>query len=169
MPPTDLALQAAWEALPCISGSLCDNHAAGSAQGWAGHHYSCPASHRPAVAAALAALDAFAARAVEDTRIACADACRGLASSGENEDDWTLTRDVAFHRCAEVILALGDKPPLKGVMDQLTATEVERLRALKRTACLILDALKDVLPIYNDAHRDRIVSILSASRERVEK
>lgn len=49
------------------------------------------------------------AAAVEQEREACAQAVEALLTSGENVDAWTITRDVAFARCAEAIRARGQR------------------------------------------------------------
>jgi hypothetical protein len=53
----------------------------------------------------FAALVAAASASVE--REACAQVCEEIASSGENTDNWTITRDKAFHDCAAAIRARG--------------------------------------------------------------
>jgi hypothetical protein len=40
-------------------------------------------------------------------REACAKVCEEIASSGENNDRWTITRDIAFNNCAFAIRKRG--------------------------------------------------------------
>lgn len=55
---------------------------------------------------------------VEEIRNAAYEAaaleCEKLRSSGENTDDWTITRDLAFHYCMNAIRALKTAAPFKG-------------------------------------------------------
>lgn len=47
---------------------------------------------------------------VDDVLEQAAQAIDSLASSGENKDDWTITRDLAFHRASEAVRSLIVKP-----------------------------------------------------------
>lgn len=52
-------------------------------------------------------LEAFAALVAAEEREACAKACEHFLSSKENDDAWTITRDLAFQAAANVIRARG--------------------------------------------------------------
>jgi hypothetical protein len=61
---------------------------------------------------ARAALPAKSAEEVRrETLETAAQACEKLCSSGENSDEWTITRDVAFHACAKAIRSLSQAQP----------------------------------------------------------
>lgn len=51
----------------------------------------------------------FATLVAAHEREACAKVLEEMSSSGENTDNWTITRDKAFHDCATAIRARGNK------------------------------------------------------------
>lgn len=56
----------------------------------------------------MAGHDEWLEEARKAEREACAKVCEAIASSGENTDNWTITRDKAFHDCAAAIRARGN-------------------------------------------------------------
>jgi hypothetical protein len=52
-------------------------------------------------------VESFANLVAAAEREACAKVCEEIASSGENNDRWTITRDIAFNNCAFAIRERG--------------------------------------------------------------
>jgi hypothetical protein len=48
-------------------------------------------------------IERFAELVRQDEREKCAKLCEGLYSSGENNDKWTITRDMAIKDCIQAI------------------------------------------------------------------
>lgn len=61
----------------------------------------------------LSALRTADAAAVERTRQEDIEAIEKLRSSGENKDDWTITRDMAFHAAKAALESLAANEPTK--------------------------------------------------------
>lgn len=87
---------------------------------------------------------------VDDVLEQAAQAIDSLASSGENKDDWTITRDLAFHRASEAVRTLIVKPQSECKINPFYS----RMCELGTKACVV-----EHKPQSDDVRKDAWISV----------